>query len=70
MPTPCIPTKLAVSSGKHFAGTVADYAPNTSPMVPGLVVHCVNEIERRGLTEVGLYRLNGSEKEIQDMKVV
>ena len=65
----CVPTKVASSGGKHFVGTLADFAPNTTPMIPGIVVHCVNEIERRGLSEVGLYRLNGSEKEIQDMRV-
>jgi len=26
--------------------------------VPALIVHCVKEIEQRGLHEVGLYRLN------------
>lgn len=65
---PCVPT-VQTPSNKGFVGTVADYAPNMSPMIPGLVIHCVNEVERRGLTEVGIYRVNGSEKEIKDMKV-
>ncbi|XP_046462903.1 rac GTPase-activating protein 1-like [Daphnia pulex] len=67
MPMPCVPT-VQTPSNKGFVGTVADYAPNISPMIPGIVIHCVNEIERRGLTEVGIYRVNGSEKEIKDMK--
>jgi hypothetical protein len=29
----------------------------------------VNEVERRGMKEVALYRVNGSEKEITDLKV-
>lgn len=33
-------------------GVLADYVPDTSPMIPPLVVHCVNEIEQRGLHEV------------------
>ena len=37
-------------------------------MVPALIVHCVNEIEARGLNEVGLYRVPGSEKEVKDLK--
>lgn len=28
-------------------------------MVPNVIVHCVNEIERRGLTTIGLYRVPG-----------
>jgi Rac GTPase-activating protein 1 len=38
-------------------------------MIPALVIHCINEIERRGMNETGLYRVNGSEREIKDMKV-
>ena len=33
-------------------GTLADYAALESPMVPELVIHCVKEIEQRGLKEV------------------
>ena len=65
---PCVPT-VQTPSNKGFVGTVADYAPNKSPMIPALVIHCVNEIERRGMSEVGIYRVNGSEKEIKDMEV-
>lgn len=39
-------------------------------MVPPLIVHCVNEIERRGLTEIGLYRVPGSEKEVRSLRVI
>lgn len=33
-------------------GVLADYVNDTSPMIPTLVVHCINEIEKRGLHEV------------------
>ncbi|KAG7281125.1 hypothetical protein CRUP_027662 [Coryphaenoides rupestris] len=56
-PLPCIPT-----------GTLADYVSSTSPMIPPLVVHCVSEIEQRGLQETGLYRLSGAERTIRDLK--
>lgn len=69
MPMPCVPT-VQTPSNKGFVGTVADYAPGTSPMIPAIVIHCVTEIERRGLNEVGIYRVNGSEKEIKDLKVM
>lgn len=35
-----------------FQGVLADYVPDTSPMIPPLVVHCISEIEQRGLHEV------------------
>ena len=70
MSTYCVPTaQTAASSNKGFAGTVADYAPASAPMIPALVIHCVDEIERRGMNQVALYRMNASEKEIHDLKV-
>ncbi|XP_041778152.1 rac GTPase-activating protein 1 [Anopheles merus] len=45
-----------------------DYCPSSSPRIPALIVHCVSEIENRGLTEVGLYRLSGSEREVRALK--
>lgn len=37
-------------------------------MVPALIIHCVNEVELRGLNEVGLYRVPGSEREVKQLK--
>ena len=68
MPQLCVPTVQAPLS-KGLVGTLADYAPSTVPMIPSLIVHCVNEVERRGMKEVAIYRVNGSEKEITDLKV-
>jgi Rac GTPase-activating protein 1 len=68
MPQICVPTVQA-SISRGLAGTLADFAPLTVPMIPSLIVHCVNEVERRGMKEVALYRVNGSEKEITDLKV-
>ena len=55
------PSKSALGRG----GQLADYVPRTSPMVPAIIVHCVNELDTRGLHEVGLYRIPGSEKEVR-----
>ncbi|XP_045126331.1 rac GTPase-activating protein 1-like isoform X3 [Portunus trituberculatus] len=66
VPLPCVPT--ANTPNKGPMGTIADYAPSAPPMVPALVVHCTNEVENRGLTEVGIYRLCGSEKDIKELK--
>lgn len=37
-------------------------------MVPALIVHCVNEIEQRGLRELGIYRIPGSERDVKQLK--
>lgn len=47
--------------------SISDYAPNFGPSVPALIVHCVNEVETRGLSERGIYRVSGSKKEIKSL---
>ncbi|XP_077340433.1 rac GTPase-activating protein 1 isoform X2 [Lithobates pipiens] len=49
-------------------GTLADFAPSSSPMIPPVVVHCVSEIEQRGLHETGLYRISGCDRTVKDLK--
>ncbi|NXT68483.1 RGAP1 protein, partial [Chaetops frenatus] len=49
-------------------GVIADFAPSTPPLVPTLVVQCVTEVETRGLTETGLYRVPGAEQQVQEWK--
>lgn len=41
-------------------GAVSKFSPRESSQlqVPALLLHCIKEIEQRGLQEVGLYRLN------------
>ncbi|XP_043651956.1 GTPase-activating protein RacGAP84C [Drosophila teissieri] len=41
-------------------GSLSDYAPRVAPMVPALIVHCVTEIEARGLQQEGLYRVSST----------
>ncbi|KAM3872549.1 rac GTPase-activating protein 1 [Diretmus argenteus] len=66
-PLPCIPN-MGGTPVKIGEGTLADYVSVTSPMIPPLVVHCVNEIEQRGLHETGLYRLSGAERTVKELK--
>ncbi|XP_075685247.1 rac GTPase-activating protein 1-like isoform X2 [Rhinoderma darwinii] len=47
---------------------LTDFAPATPPMVPSLVIQCVNEIEKRGLNERGLYRVSGGERLVKELK--
>ncbi|NWW27598.1 RGAP1 protein, partial [Falcunculus frontatus] len=63
---------LCVPRPHHHAwpreGVLADFAPSTPPLVPTLVVQCVTEVETRGLTETGLYRVPGAEQLVQEWK--
>ncbi|XP_047239994.1 rac GTPase-activating protein 1 [Girardinichthys multiradiatus] len=66
-PLPCIPN-LGGTPVKIGEGVLADYVPDTAPMIPPLVVHCVSEIEQRGLHETGLYRLSGADRTVKELK--
>uniref|UniRef100_UPI0037E9ACEC rac GTPase-activating protein 1 n=1 Tax=Semicossyphus pulcher TaxID=241346 RepID=UPI0037E9ACEC len=66
-PLPCIPN-LGATPVKIGEGVLADYVPDTSPMIPPLVVHCISEIEQRGLHEAGLYRLSGADRTVKELK--
>ncbi|CAN8019876.1 unnamed protein product, partial [Ixodes persulcatus] len=71
VPLPCIQvSQTPTQGGTHtWKGTViADHVPPTAPMVPAVVVHCIQEVERRGLSEVGLYRVSGSEREVREIR--
>ncbi|XP_034230462.1 rac GTPase-activating protein 1 [Thrips palmi] len=67
LPLPCIPVGNTPAV-KGAMGTIADYTPMTSPMVPSIIVHCIREIESRGLTEVGIYRVPGAERDVKALK--
>lgn len=71
VPLPCIPagnTPKHGGAGHRRRALISDYAPSTSPMVPALVVHCIQEVERRGLDCVGIYRVSGSEREVREIR--
>ncbi|KFV74246.1 Rac GTPase-activating protein 1 [Struthio camelus australis] len=66
-PLPCIPT-LTGTPVRIGEGTLMDFVPTTPPMIPSIIVHCVNEIEQRGLREMGLYRISGCDKTVKELK--
>ncbi|XP_038935257.1 rac GTPase-activating protein 1 isoform X2 [Rattus norvegicus] len=66
-PLPCIPP-LVGTPVKIGEGMLADFVSQTSPMIPAIVVSCVNEIEQRGLTEAGLYRISGCDRTVKELK--
>ncbi|XP_017880906.1 rac GTPase-activating protein 1-like [Ceratina calcarata] len=67
VPLPCVPTGNTPTL-RGSSGTIADYTPMIPPMVPSLVVHCINEVELRGMGEQGLYRVNGGSTEVKALK--
>ncbi|XP_052094781.1 rac GTPase-activating protein 1-like isoform X1 [Mytilus californianus] len=69
LPLPCIPTAPSTPGGtKLSGGLLSDYTPLDPPYIPGIVVHCVNEVEARGLNEIGLYRVPGSDSQVKELK--
>uniref|UniRef100_A0A3Q2XQV5 Rac GTPase-activating protein 1 n=1 Tax=Hippocampus comes TaxID=109280 RepID=A0A3Q2XQV5_HIPCM len=66
-PLPCIPN-MGNTPVKIGEGVLADYVPDISPKIPPLVVHCIGEIEQRGLHEAGLYRLSGADRTVKELK--
>ncbi|CAH1130082.1 unnamed protein product [Ceutorhynchus assimilis] len=67
LPLPCVPVGNTPNH-KNILGVISDYTPTIPPMVPALIVHCTNEIELRGLNELGLYRISASEKDVKSLK--
>ncbi|KAK6617748.1 hypothetical protein RUM43_013976 [Polyplax serrata] len=66
VPMPCL---AIVSTPRSTSGTtIGDYCSKNSPMVPPLIVHCVFEVEARGLCEVGIYRIPGAERDVRALK--
>ncbi|XP_036395893.1 rac GTPase-activating protein 1 [Megalops cyprinoides] len=48
--------------------TLESFAPSTQPRIPLLIVQCVNEIEKRGLEEKGIYRVPGGERMVKELR--
>lgn len=67
VPLPCIAT-VGTPTSTNMVGTISDFAPAYPPYIPALIIHCVKEVERRGLNEVGIYRVPGSEREVRELK--
>lgn len=54
VPIPCVPSRTPTKKGA--VGNISDFSPTVGPLIPPIIVYCVMEIERRGLTAEGLYR--------------
>ncbi|KAK2913534.1 hypothetical protein Q8A67_001933 [Cirrhinus molitorella] len=51
-----------------FCVPIGQVAMQESVLVPHIVRSCVEEVERRGLSEEGIYRISGSSSQIQALK--
>ena len=73
VPLPCIPYVSRANIGKQGRLIlISDFVqPNCKPCVPALIVHCIKEIEsreKRGLDELGIYRICASERDVRELK--
>lgn len=67
MPIPCVPT---CRTPTRFVGSIADHSPKSAPMIPSLIIYCIEEIEARGVGELGIYRATAADKEVIALKVL
>eukprot|EP00731_Ephydatia_muelleri_P009343 Em0004g1681a len=65
---PCVPCVPTPNKKKMHEADLASFCPQCVPRVPAIVVHCVHEIERRALADVGIYRVPGSDKMVKELK--
>ncbi|CAF0879560.1 unnamed protein product [Adineta ricciae] len=63
--TLCLPNVKTPSRGAVSKFTSRE---SNQLQVPAILVHCVKEIEQRGLQEVGIYRLNVVEGQVKELK--
>lgn len=40
----CVPQSAGTPTRKGEPVDISNYAPTNSPMVPGIIVHCINEV--------------------------
>ncbi|XP_066537647.1 active breakpoint cluster region-related protein isoform X2 [Hoplias malabaricus] len=62
------PSFIPLQQKAVFSVLIEDVARQEGVLVPHIVRSCVEEIERRGLEEEGIYRVSGVSSEIQTLK--
>lgn len=67
VPLPCV--AVVDTPRGNSSKTISHYCSKIPPMVPPLIVRCVIEVEERGLNEVGIYNIPGSERDVSSLKV-
>ncbi|KAG7464631.1 hypothetical protein MATL_G00167630 [Megalops atlanticus] len=62
------PSSAPVQQHPVFNVPIGDLAQQEGVLVPHIVRSCTEEVERRGLEEVGIYRISGAANDIQTLK--
>ncbi|GAA6106727.1 active breakpoint cluster region-related protein [Tachysurus ichikawai] len=62
------PSSAPLQHQPVFCVLIGDVARQERVLVPHIVRACVDEVERRGLEEEGIYRISGATNEIQALK--
>lgn len=65
-----LPRLRAGGAPKIAADTSAFRARRERSKVPYIVRQCIEEVEKRGIEEVGIYRISGVATDIQALKAV
>ncbi|KAK7603440.1 hypothetical protein V9T40_003439 [Parthenolecanium corni] len=68
VPKPCIPVNPTVTLHSKLRKSVHDYSPRFAPYVPAIIVHCVLQVEERGLATAGLYKVSTFDRTVEDLK--
>uniref|UniRef100_A0A8D8M545 Rac GTPase-activating protein 1 n=1 Tax=Cacopsylla melanoneura TaxID=428564 RepID=A0A8D8M545_9HEMI len=63
VPAPQTPTHLK----KTISGNISAYTPFLPPMIPGLVIHCINVVENTGLGQEHIYKYEGHPEQIKEL---
>ena len=67
VPLPCLAGGSRTPQNKATGSYLADFTPIEAPMIPALLIYCVKEIEARGMDDVGIYRVAGSEADANEI---
>lgn len=66
VPIPCVAVFKTPRGNSRVK--ISDYCGRICPMIPSLIVHCVKEVESRGLDELGIYEISASERDVRLLK--
>jgi len=67
VPLPCLAGGSRTPQNKATGNFLADFTPIEAPMIPALLIYCIKEIEARGMDDVGIYRVAGSEADANEI---
>lgn len=63
-----VPSNSKTSSGGLFGANIGIVSKRERRPVPFIITACVREVEKRGISEVGIYRVSGSAADVTRLK--